>query len=297
MTSATITLPQAEIFKNLVSVLGTFGLQSTGGAAIPIIRGLVNRVPEPNGKDFIVLWPIARDRLAMNIDTTIDVQATGSITANVLTVTHVTTGPLAAGAIYGVGVTAGCQIVAQLTGPAGGIGTYSTTATADVASKELYCGTISWMQETEITVQADVHGPASADNAQRISTLFRDQYAVDAFYAQNSALSSLYTSEPKQMSFDNGEQQVEERWVIDLCMQANISIITTMQFADKLSLASEVLFPGATNVPSPGPSGTRAATTGTPDGVSVGGYTIFEDASGNLKIRAPNGNLIPLVDA
>ena len=48
-------------------------------------------------------------------------------------------------------------------------------------------------------------------------------------------LAPLYTSTPRQMPFDNGEQQVEERWVIDLCMQANVTITTTMQFAPALT--------------------------------------------------------------
>jgi hypothetical protein len=38
------------------------------------------------------------------------------------------------------------------------------------------------------------------------------------------------------MPFDNGEQQVEERWVVDLCMQADVTITTTMQFADQLDI-------------------------------------------------------------
>jgi hypothetical protein len=50
------------------------------------------------------------------------------------------------------------------------------------------------------------------------------------------ALTPLYTSEPRQLVFDNGEQQMEERWVIDLCMQADVAITTTMQFADQLAV-------------------------------------------------------------
>lgn len=237
--SGSITLTQTAIFTALVAVLGTFGLTPASGSAVPIIRGQVNRVPEPAGKDFVILWPIARDRIAMNIDTTLDVECVGSITSNVLNVTSIITGPLAVGQIiYGIGVAVNCRIVAQLTGSPGGIGTYSTTTTANVVSKHLYCGTISNMQETEITIQADVHGPASADNAQRLSTLFRDQFAVDAFQTQGLPITPLYTSEPRQIPFENGEQQTEERWVVDLCMQADVAIVTTMQFADKLDITT-----------------------------------------------------------
>lgn len=238
--SATVSLSQTAIFTALVAVLGTFGLTSSiAGQAVPIIQGQVNRVPEPNAQDFLVLWPIARDRIAMNIDTWQDTSVTGSIADNVLTATAVTNGPAAAGqTLYAPGVTPGCQIVRQLSGVPGGAGTYALTPTAPVSATTIWCGTISALQETEITIQCDVHGPASADNAQRLSTLFRDQFGVSAFEALGVALSPLYTSEPRQIPFDNGEQQVEERWVVDLCMQADIAVTTTMQFADQFKAAT-----------------------------------------------------------
>jgi hypothetical protein len=172
--------------------------------------------------------------LALNIDTATDSAVVGSITADVLTVTSVTSGSVLPGAtLYASGITSGCQVIAQLTGTPNGIGTYSTTPTADVTGT-LYCGTTASLGKVEVTIQADVHGPASADNAGRIWALFRDQFGVSAYLAQGYDIAPLYTSEPKQIPFDNGEQQVEERWVIDLCMQANIVVTTTQQFADQL---------------------------------------------------------------
>ena len=234
--SATISLTQTQIFTATVAVLGMMGLQpASGTAGVPAFRGQVNRVPEPTGADFIVLWPLARDRLALNIDTPTDSIIVGSITSNVLTVTDVQNGSVLVGStIYGTGVATGCQVLTQLTGTPNGEGTYSTSSTPNVGSEALYCGTMAALQETEITLQADIHGPASADNAARISTLFRDQFGVSAFAAQGFDIAPLYTSEPRQIPFDNGEQQVEERWVVDLCMQANVIITTTQQFADEL---------------------------------------------------------------
>ncbi len=182
--STTISLTQTQIFTALVSVLNTFGLSSaTAGQSVPVIRGQTNRVPEPNATDFVVLWPISRTRLAMNVDTW-------------------------------------------------------QTATPPVS--------IDAMQETEVTIQADIHGPASADNAARITTLFRDQFGVSAFQALGVALAPLYTSDPKQMPFDNGEQQIEERWTVDLTMQANITLTSQAQFADAVSvttMAVDTAFP------------------------------------------------------
>ena len=246
--SATVSLTQTGIFTALVAALGSFGLTSAAGGAVPIIRGQVNRVPEPAGADFVVLWPVLRDRLAMNIDDWADTQITGSLavvspaTKATLTVTAAVPGVLYAGqTIYGNGVPVGLTITAQTGGTPGGIGTYLTSAAATVGSTTLFCGTMAAMQETEVTIQADVHGPAAADNAARIATLFRDQFGVDAFAAQGVALAPLYTSDPRQMPFDNGEQQVEERWVIDLVMQANVTVTTTGQFADQLSATAEAV--------------------------------------------------------
>lgn len=60
---------------------------------------------------------------------------TGSIATTTLTVTAVTSGVLKVGQpIAGSGVTAGTVITAQLTGTAGGVGTYSVSASQTVSS-------------------------------------------------------------------------------------------------------------------------------------------------------------------
>lgn len=63
---------------------------------------------------------------------------TGSIAGKVLTVTAVASGELAEGkTLAGTGVTDGTQILAQLTGTAGGIGTYSLSVSQTVASETI----------------------------------------------------------------------------------------------------------------------------------------------------------------
>jgi hypothetical protein len=242
--SATVAPLQTDIFTAVCTVLNGFGLTSaTAGAPVQVIRGQVNRVPSPAGQDYVVIWPINRSRIAMNIDTFTDTIVTGSITTNILTVTSVVNGPALPGAIlYGAAVSVGCYIISQITGLSGGVGTYAVAPTANVTSQPMYCGTDAHLQETEVTIQADVHGPASADNAARISTLWRDDTGYEALQAANIAIAPLYTSEPKQIPFDNGEQQVEERWMVDLCMQANIVVTTTQQFAATLKSTSTPVY-------------------------------------------------------
>ncbi len=77
---------------------------------------------------------------------------------------------------------------------------------------------VSSTQPTQADIQLDVHGPASADNAQIISTLFRDAIAADML-APNVA--PLFCADPKQVPFTNSEDQYEERWVVELSLQVN----------------------------------------------------------------------------
>lgn len=232
-----INLSETAIFTALVSVLGTFGLAaSVPGQPVPIVRGQVNRVPSVVQADYVVLWPLFRPRFSTNFDTVTDTGITGTIANSILTVATVMNGPIVAGVpVAGSGVTPGASIVRQLSGPMGGAGDYQLTPCADVAFGPLWCGTAASLQRTEIVIQADVHGPLSADNAQRITTLFRDQFACEAFDALSPLIAPLYTSDPRQIPFENGEQQTEERWSIDLHMQANITVTTGMQFADELT--------------------------------------------------------------
>lgn len=70
--------------------------------------------------------PATASGTASSIAPATAISMTGSITGNVLTITAVSTGTMVPGAILtGSGVATGTQVTAQLTGTAGGIGTYS----------------------------------------------------------------------------------------------------------------------------------------------------------------------------
>jgi hypothetical protein len=86
----------------------------------------------------------------------------------------------------------------------------------------------------QITVQIDVHGPASADNSQMIATLLRDEYACIQFTATGYDVQPLYTDDPRQTPYENAEQQTEWRWSIDTVLQANPVTTTAQDFADHL---------------------------------------------------------------
>jgi hypothetical protein len=85
-----------------------------------------------------------------------------------------------------------------------------------------------------MTVQVDVHGPFSADNAQRISTLARSWFGVGAF--GDTGVTPLYADDPIQTQFIDGEDQSEERWTIDFHLQADPTIVVPQQFAAALAV-------------------------------------------------------------
>ena len=96
-------------------------------------------------------------------------------------------------------------------------------------------------RSTEITMQLDVHGPNSADNAQTIATVWRSDYGCRAIDPE--IFQPLYASDGHQAPFINAEKQYEFRWVMSLLMQANVAVSTPMDLAD--SIGVEIIGTGA----------------------------------------------------
>lgn len=90
-------------------------------------------------------------------------------------------------------------------------------------------------QSAQVVIQLDIHGPEAFNNANRISTLFRDGYAVD-FFAAYSAISPLYADDPRQAQFVDGEKQYEDRYVIEANLQVNFTLTATAESARTLTV-------------------------------------------------------------
>lgn len=203
---------------------------------IPVVQGQQNRVPEPAAGDFVVFTEMFQRRLATNIDTYADVSFTGSIAGNVLTVSAVAYGTIAVGApLYGPTVTQFTTISGLRTG-VGGVGTYLLSESQTVASGPLAAGVELIEQSTEITFQVDVHGISSADNAQTISTLWRDDRATLFFYENYPQIGSLLADDPRQTPFRNDQDQIEFRWTITATLQANQTITAPQEFASQIKI-------------------------------------------------------------
>lgn len=208
-----------------------------------LIKGQVNRTPEPLNTNYVVYWPLRRPRLSTNVDTSKDVSFMGSIAAavgpalSVMTVDTILIGTILLGSdLFGVGVTTNTKIVAQLSGTTGGVGTYSVSIAQVVTESKMAAGARTQMQATEVVIQLDVHGPLGPDWATIISTLFRDTFGVQFFNDTGLPIAPLYVEDPRQIPFISGETQYEDRWVVVLVMQVNWTVLVPQQYADVLEV-------------------------------------------------------------
>lgn len=225
----TLSLTESQTFTALRSFL-----LAILPAGTEIVRAQGNRVPEPQGSNFVVMTPIMRERIETNVDAYADTAFTGSIAGATLTVTTMSLGTIAVGAqLLGNNLAANTVVTALGTGT-GGVGAYTISPSQTVTSQVMAAGVQTLLQPTKVTVQLDVHGPSSADNTQTITTLFRDQYAIDQFATSGFDVTPLYHSEPRQVPFIDAEQQYEDRWTVDVAMQANPIITVPQQFAAQL---------------------------------------------------------------
>jgi len=197
-----------------------------------VIEGQDNRVPEPETNDFVIITAIRRERIETNIDTYADARFVGSIVGDTMTVDEVDFGAIVIGRyVFGTGVAPGTQVIALGNG-SGGPGTYIVSPSQDLSQRVMADGVQNILQPTKLVFQLDIHGPASADNAQTISTLFRDAYAVSAFAALDDLVVPLHADDPRQMAFINGENQYEDRWIVEACLQVDAAVGVPQQFAD-----------------------------------------------------------------
>jgi hypothetical protein len=92
-----------------------------------------------------------------------------------------------------------------------------------------------------MSIQVDVHGPNSASNTNLITTLWRDDYALQFFVTALPTAAPLYATDPRQLAFDNAEAQYEDRWTLELVAQMNVTVQIGQQFADQLSATAQAV--------------------------------------------------------
>ncbi len=207
---------------------------------VEVIEAQINRVPEPEGTDYVIMTPTSFLRLSTNVDDAEDVKFTGSISGTTLTVTHVEFGTISVEAtVFGSGVAPSTRITDQGTG-LGGTGTYVVNNAQTIGSETLASGAKSITQAAQVCIQLDFHsgaGGAAGNMAQTVSTLLRDAYGTQKFAEQDPPVAApLYADDPRLMPFLNGEQQYEWRWVVEAMLQVNQTVSVPAQYADSIDV-------------------------------------------------------------
>jgi hypothetical protein len=229
-------------------VLGQFLQSVCAPSPITVIRqrgetapGQNVQVPEPEADDYVVMSSLSQERLEWNETTFADNMFTASISGTVLTVTDVPRGVVALGALLRdlaqpTKLLPSTVVGPQTSGEPGGAGQYQVSPPQTVLQETMYGGVRSDLAGTKWTVQLDVHGPNSMNNARVIETLFFSEVATDFFGATGLPIAPLYSGDPHQAPFVNAEQSVEYRWVVDVVMEIGVVVGTPQQFADEVKV-------------------------------------------------------------
>ena len=234
--------PTGGVGTYTVSISQTLSTEVTMSTGVTIVAGQQNRVAEPANPFFVTVTPMRVDRLSTSVDAAADVKFEGSISGTTLTVSTVDTGVLSAGAtIFGPGVTSPTTIIKQLTGPAGGTGTYQVSPAQTVGAETLSAGAKTITQNSEWTCQLDFHSPdtTAGDFAMTVSTALRDAYGVDFFANLAAPLNGvvpLYADDPRQIFFVNDQNQFEWRWALDCCLQVDQTVVVSQQYSDSATV-------------------------------------------------------------
>lgn len=93
-------------------------------------------------------------------------------------------------------------------------------------------GVIATSVSTELQFQVDIYGVQSAENAQWLSTFFRDTRGTEFF--EPTGIAPLYCDDPVQMPLISGEDQWIERWMVTCRLGANIMVAAQVEYADSL---------------------------------------------------------------
>lgn len=82
---------------------------------------------------------------------------------------------------------------------------------------------------TKVRMRLDFYGPLSHDWCTAVEGLWRDVYGVNQL--RPFALSPLYGKDPLHATLVDGEENYEDRWILDLFLQYNPVVTVSQQSA------------------------------------------------------------------
>ncbi|GAN72111.1 hypothetical protein ASY01nite_13970 [Acetobacter syzygii] len=91
-------------------------------------------------------------------------------------------------------------------------------------------------EQVQVTMQINLFGPASSNQMQVVTALWRDFEAVDFFRSLNIPIAPLTTSTTRQLGFETGERQYDDLWTVDLTMQVTLTLTHPQQFATSIPI-------------------------------------------------------------
>lgn len=201
-------------------------------SGVSVIEGQNNNVSEPLG-DFVVMTVIRRERISTNIVAGDDCKFLGSASAGLLTATQINYGSLQVGrTVFGTGITPNPTITAVNTD-----GTATISPAVTLSSRWLAAGALGLKQFTRVVFQLDVHSDdmsRASDMAQTISTVMRDDTGVQLLKASGLPITPLFADDPRQIPYQNAENQTEDRYVVECHLQADQVITPPQEFMDRV---------------------------------------------------------------
>jgi hypothetical protein len=96
-------------------------------------------------------------------------------------------------------------------------------------------GSLAVQRPLRYTMQVDCYGTDSSNIASLLAVVFRTSQSV--LFFQNYSMTPLWVDEPKKMTFINGEEQYEERWVTVIHFQYNPSATAVQDYVTSTEVA------------------------------------------------------------
>lgn len=96
--------------------------------------------------------------------------------------------------------------------------------------------TKSVVRSTQWSAQLDCYGKLSGDRAQVIATMLRDDWACERFAALDPDVQPLYATDAKQLPLVTGEQQYEQRWMLEVRLAYKPAVTVQQESAIALEI-------------------------------------------------------------
>lgn len=93
--------------------------------------------------------------------------------------------------------------------------------------------TLEHHNSIQVGIQVDFYGPSSMDWANMFSTLFRNTVGCDALAP---TCQPLYADDAVQAPLIDGEEQYEQRWLVNAQLEYDPTVSTAQDFADTLEV-------------------------------------------------------------